>query len=71
MAIRKTTILLTVLHDEVEDIESWSFDQIAGEMNEGCLVGAAEVVTSEEVAPQSVESELLRLGNDGTFFEQN
>lgn len=71
MAICKTTILLTILHEEADDVLSWDIQQIAGELNEGCIVGSMEEATSEEVPEASVKQELWLVGNDGTFFEQN
>lgn len=64
MRIYKTTITVTVLHDE--DATS---PPTLKELGGGDYVWAGRVVSAEPVPPDQVERELRALGNDGTFFD--
>jgi hypothetical protein len=71
MAIRKTTILVTILHDETDNVPSWSLERIAGEMGEGCVVGSMELVSNVGIKDIDVADELEAVGNDGEFFDRD
>jgi len=39
-------------------------------ITEGSCVGNVEQVSSEIVPPERVKADLVRIGNDGSFFEE-
>jgi hypothetical protein len=41
---------------------------VGAAVTDGAHIGQIEQVSSEVVPPETVESELLRIGNDGSFF---
>lgn len=67
--ITKTIVTLTILHDSEISLDHWSIHDIAGELNEGELVGCGEIVSSETVPDDKLSAELEAIGNDGSFFE--
>ena len=69
-AISKTVITLTVLHRADEPL-SPSLDDVLYEITEGGAVGWETNRVSSAVAPDAVQSELIALGNDGTFFDDD
>lgn len=49
-----------------------TLDELLYEINEGEMIGGTrELQTIEHVPAEEVKSELLAIGNDGTFFEDN
>lgn len=56
---------LSTTPDTVSDLAA-----IDHEISEGPCIGYIEQVSSEVVAPENVDAELIRIGNDGTFFEE-
>ena len=73
MSIIKTTITLTILHDE-DDYPDYGaadmdIEDVLHEMDCGDMIGVFSVSKVEEVHPDNVEAELKALGNDGTFFD--
>lgn len=74
--IIKTTITLTVYHAadsaaEEAAVSDMSLSAIAHFINDGEGIGDYKTVAVEEIAPAEVEGELLKIGNDGTFFAQD
>ncbi len=52
------------------DNDPFSLAEINYLITEGDCIGMVETILVDEVVPQEkVESELLRIGNDGEFFE--
>lgn len=49
--------------------DPFDLETINYEICEGPCIGNVEMVSAEVVPPEQVEAELLRIGNDGSFFE--
>jgi hypothetical protein len=46
-----------------------TLSQIDAEMSDGDCIGTWEAVDANELDPDAVRDELRRMGNDGTFFD--
>lgn len=76
MSIYRTTYLVEVFHhgedppfmddDSMSDLAS-----IDDAITEGPCIGTVTAQGSEEVDPTDLKSELIRIGNDGTFFDED
>jgi hypothetical protein len=70
-------VLVTVLVEDdtleqsVNSVQAMSLEQLAREMDEGTFIGTSVISASETIAPDQVEAELLAVGNDGTFFNND
>lgn len=51
------------------DDDPFGLKDIDYAITDGDCIGNVELVSDEIVPPEKVEQELLRIGNDGTFFE--
>ncbi|USN15897.1 hypothetical protein PAPPERLAPAPP_01550 [Brevundimonas phage vB_BpoS-Papperlapapp] len=74
--IIKTTLSLVVYHaaDTAAAerlVADMTLADIAHFITDGDGIGAYTVVAAEEIAPVEVEAELLKIGNDGSFFAQD
>jgi hypothetical protein len=67
MTIYKTIITVTVLSDTPLEFDDLA--ELEHAISYGDCVGMHEVGTHQVVDPQCVSTELLALGNDGTFFD--
>lgn len=56
--------------DGVGNGDPFGLAQINYAITEGDCIGNVEVVSAEQVPPNEVQAHLLRIGNDGTFFEE-
>lgn len=73
------TIVRTVFQVEVfsegpfsaggTDNDPFGLNEIAYAITEGDCIGSIEEISSDVVPASKVTSELLRIGNDGSFFE--
>lgn len=68
--IVKTTITITVLHRADNILES-DLEDVLYEINEGAAVGWETNRTTIPVPVDRVSDELVELGNDGTFFDDD
>lgn len=68
-AIRKTTFTFTVLHRE--DAPLADIEDVLREASDGHAVGAVADVHSTNLPTEAVRAQLLALGNDGTFFDDD
>lgn len=69
--IVKTTITTTVLHREDNPMTDHDIEEVLYEMREGEAVGWETGRVTETVAAEHVLDELVALGNDGTFFDDD
>lgn len=69
--VRKRIVEVTILYDAADEsrMEQLSLEDIGREMDTGALVGVMRVVVDHEVPPDELRHELVRVGNDGTFFD--
>jgi hypothetical protein len=67
--IVKTTITITVLHRGDNPMTDHDIEEVLYEMREGEAVGWETDRVTEPVPADQVSDELLALGNDGTFFD--
>lgn len=70
-SIVKTTITITLLHRADNPMDSHNIEQVLWEMSEGDAVGWETDRTTKPVPAERVEAELIALGNDGTFFNED
>jgi hypothetical protein len=70
MTITKTTITVTVLHDNDLDLSQFELTQIAHEITGGDWLGTYEIAKVEAVPDDKVVDECVAVGNDGTFFPE-
>ena len=69
--IVKTTITITVLHRDNNPMTDYDIENVLYEMREGEAVGWETDRTTEPVPADRVADELVLLGNDGTFFDDD
>lgn len=69
--IVKTTITITVLHRADNPMTDCDIEEVLYEMREGEAVGWETGRVTETVAAEQVPDELVALGNDGTFFDDD
>jgi len=69
--IVKTTITITVVHRADNPLTDHSIDEVLYEMQEGDAVGWETGRVTEAVPAERVCDELVALGNDGTFFDDD
>lgn len=72
--IVKTQFVITILSRgpyeiEYADDDPFGLVGINYEITEGECIGGVVEITSKSLHPDSVQIELLNLGNDGSFFE--
>jgi len=67
--IVKTTITIAVLHRGDNPMTEHGIDEVLYEMNEGEAVGWETSRVTDPVPADQVCDELVALGNDGTFFD--
>lgn len=48
---------------------AWDLAQLAYDIDEGDCIGDYAVISTEVIAPEDVEAHMLRIGNDGSFFD--
>lgn len=53
-----------------EDQDPFNLGYINYAITDGECIGHVEVTSTMVVPPEAVEGELLRIGNDGTFFNE-
>jgi hypothetical protein len=76
MPIFKATYSYTALveadsqKEVVERFDRMDLRGVLEECETGNMIGAEKLNALVEVAPHDVEHELVELGNDGTFFEE-
>lgn len=68
--IVKTSITITVLH-RVDNTLGDDIEEVLYEIREGEAVGRETDRTIEPVPADLVSDELVALGNDGTFFDDD
>lgn len=69
--IVKTTITITVLHRADNPMTDCDIEEVLYETREGEAVGWETDRVTEPVAAEQVPDELVALGNDGTFFDDD
>jgi hypothetical protein len=69
--IVKTRITITVLHRSDNPMTDHGIDEVLYEMSEGDAVGWETGRDTVPVDPNDVGAELIALGNDGTFFDED
>ena len=69
--IVKTTVTITVLHRADNPLTDHGIDEVLYEMSEGDAVGWETDRDAVPVDPKDVLGELIALGNDGTFFDDD
>jgi hypothetical protein len=75
MAIKKIVYTFTALYDDDdgglsdEVVQTIDLEDIIDACQGGEMIGQASLSDIQEVATIDVESELIALGNDGTFFD--
>lgn len=69
--IIKTVITITVLHRADNPMTEYDIEEVLYEMREGEAVGWETDRVTEPVAAEQVPDELVALGNDGTFFDDD
>ncbi len=69
MTISKTVFTFTVLHRTDEPLDS--IEAALAESFDGNAVGRETSVTSTPVPDNEVADELVKLDNDGTFFDHD
>ena len=52
------------------DEDPFGLQEINYAITEGLCIGDVEVEASQRVPPEQIKDHLLRIGNDGTFFEE-
>ena len=67
--ISKTVLTLVVMHRSDMPLDDMSLEEIAAETDTGHMVGAVTRSETHTLEPQEVGDELMKLGNDGSFFE--
>jgi len=67
--IVKTTITFTLLHRADNPLDEYTIEEVLYETREGWAVGWETGRVTEPISPDRVADELVALGNDGTFFE--
>lgn len=56
-------------HRSVDDPNMSDLEAISYDITEGPCIGDFTQVSSEIVPPEDVQAHLIRIGNDGTFFD--
>ena len=69
--IVKTTITITVMHRGDHPLTDHDIEEVLYEMREGDAVGWETDRVTEPVPAERVCHELVALGNDGTFFDDD
>jgi hypothetical protein len=74
--VRKVTFQVTFLYDEEcnpeAEIRGMHVDDILTEMDSGHFVGDVGGLTiSDVLSPEEIQTELLAVRNDGTFFDED
>jgi len=75
MPIYKTTITVTVFHEAYDqqaaetNMAHRELEEVASQIDSGDWIGQTEIGPTVRVPRSKLKSELLAIGNDGTFFE--
>ena len=69
--IVKTTVTVTVLHRADNRLTDHDIEDVLYEIREGEAVGWETDRVTEPVAAEQVPDELVALGNDGEFFDED
>lgn len=69
--IVKTTVTITVLHRADNPMTDHGIEEVLYEISEGDAVGWETGRGTVPVDPKDVRDELIALGNDGTFFDED
>lgn len=71
--IYKHTVIVTVLseHDDLaKDCgDEWDLESISYQITHGSCIGDYTYESVVLIPPQDLEAELIKIGNDGTFFD--
>jgi hypothetical protein len=63
-------VFTLIVYSEGDPLNNeWDMDDIMYEMDTGCLIGYTKLESVEAVPPERVKEDLLAIGNDGTFFD--
>jgi hypothetical protein len=65
-----TALLEADTLEEANALSVTSLDNIAYQIMDGDWIGSSEVAEVEVVPSDKVRDELLKIGNDGTFFDE-
>jgi hypothetical protein len=68
-AVYRTMFTVEVFSRGPLDVSTLTLDDIAYEITEGNCIGDYYAASQDVVSPDDVVSEMIRIGNDGTFFE--
>ncbi|BBA65179.1 hypothetical protein [Xanthomonas phage XacN1] len=68
--VRKSVLQFVVYHTDDDKLENYTLLDILDECDTGNMIrGSVDTVLSELVPDESLKSELIAIGNDGTFFD--
>jgi hypothetical protein len=68
MAIIKTVLIVTILHDSEANTSAMSLADIGAEMDSGEFVGSIETVSETEIPQEKLAEELEAVGSDESVF---
>jgi len=72
MAIRRRVMQFEVFYDDninsFDEVEGMSLEDLIQDADEEHMVGMASFVSDDEVPADKVKENLIRIGNDGDFF---
>jgi hypothetical protein len=77
MPVFKTVLQVTVLHEAnsmaeaADNIAAMPLTDIAYELDDGQFIGRTVPQPPVELSFDDLRSELMEIGNDGTFFDEN
>jgi NifB/MoaA-like Fe-S oxidoreductase len=70
--IYKHKIEITLLSEgSLEEIlgDNWTLKDVYSEMIHGHSIGTYSHTETQKIKPENVQSELVKIGNDGSFFD--
>jgi hypothetical protein len=68
--VRRTVVQVEVFSDGPYGGDAANLEGVAYAIDQGDCIGQVEIVTADEPVPaDEVEAHLLRIGNDGAFFD--
>ena len=68
--VRKTVIEFTVYHRDFDDPASMDLADVISECDTGSMIGQVTDVKESTVPDGNVVDELIAIGNDGSFFDE-
>jgi hypothetical protein len=71
VTIYKTTFTVTVFSQDTPAVDLESLSAIEYAITEGDCIGDLAVASVEEVPEDTLRDELVAIGNDGTFFDND